>query len=125
MAAIDVRAGVAFGRGWGADGAGPPLDDAIETLASAGVRTFEVTAIDRDGSLDGPDLGLLARAIGLGAGEIIASGGIRSVADLDAVRGLGCRGAIVGRAIYEGRIALQDLVGLTTATAAADDATGP
>jgi phosphoribosylformimino-5-aminoimidazole carboxamide ribotide isomerase len=121
--AIDIRAGVAYGRGWGADGAGPPLDGAIETLASAGVRTFEVTAIDRDGSLDGPDLELLARAISLGAGDIIASGGIRSIADLEAVKGLGCRGAIVGRAIHEGRIALEDLVELATAASAGEDAT--
>jgi len=121
--AIDVRDGLTYGRGWGADGAGPPLDSAIETLAAAGVGTFEVTAIDRDGSLDGPDLELLAQAIGLGAGDIIASGGIRSIADLEAVKGLGCRGAIVGRAIYEGRISLDDLVEFATAAAPPDVAT--
>lgn len=118
--AIDVRAGVAYGRGWAADGAGPPLEGAIETLAAAGVRTFEVTAIDRDGSLDGPDLDLLTRAIKLGAGDIIASGGIRSIADLEAVRSLGCRGAIVGRALYEGQVALEDLGRLLPAAARAD-----
>ena len=123
--AIDVRAGLTYGRGWGTDGAGPPLESAIEALASTGVRTFEVTAIDRDGSLEGPDLELLSRAIGLGAGDIIASGGIRSIADLEAVKGLGCGGAIVGRAIYEGRIALADLVGLATSAAAKNDATDP
>ena len=110
--AIDVRAGLAYGRGWGAGGVGPPLQEAVQTLASVGVRTFEVTAIERDGSLEGPDLDLLERAVQLGFGDVIASGGIRSIADLEAVRGLGCRGAIVGRALYEGQIALGDLVTL-------------
>jgi phosphoribosylformimino-5-aminoimidazole carboxamide ribotide isomerase len=123
--AIDVRAGRAFGRGWGADGAGPSLQGAIRSLAAVGVGTFEVTAIERDGSLEGPDLELLADAIGLGAGDIIASGGIRSIADIEAVKGLGCRGAIVGRAIYEGRIALEDLAGLATDESAREDATDP
>jgi phosphoribosylformimino-5-aminoimidazole carboxamide ribotide isomerase len=123
--AIDVRAGRAYGQAWGADAMGPPVDAAIERLASAGVRTFEVTAIERDGSLEGPDLELLAQAIRLGAGDIIASGGIRSMADLEAVKGLGCRGAIVGRAIYEGRIALGDLGELARDAPAQEDATDP
>jgi len=124
-AAIDVRAGRAYGRGWAGDGVGPPLSPAIQTLASVGVRTFEVTAIDRDGSLEGPDVELLGRAIGLGAGDIIASGGIRSVADVESVMELGCRGAIVGRAIHEGRIGLQDLVRMTMPTAVEEGATDP
>ncbi len=123
--AIDVRAGRAYGRGWGAGGAGPPLDAAIQSLAAVGVRTFEVTSIERDGSLEGPDLDLLAQAVALGAGDIVASGGIRSVEDLRSVMKIGCHGAIVGRAIYEGRIALQDLVELAANASARDDATDP
>lgn len=123
--AIDVRDGLAYGRGWGADGAGPALETAMDALALAGVRTFEVTAIDRDGLLDGPDLELLARAISLGAGDIIASGGIRSVADLDAARRLGCVGAIVGRALYEGRFSLEEAVASAAIAATQDDATNP
>lgn len=124
VVAIDIRAGVAYGKGWGADGAGPPLESAIETLVLAGVRTFEVTAIDRDGSLDGPDLELLARAIGLGTGDIIASGGIRSIADIESVMELGCRGAIVGRALYEDRFSIEDAVAFAD-KAPRDDATNP
>lgn len=120
--AIDVRGGRAYGRAWSADGAGPPVTDAIETLAAVGVRTFEVTAIERDGSLRGPDLELLGQAVSLGTGDIIASGGIRSVADLEAVIGLGCRGAIVGRAVYEGRIDLEAAVELAKPSAARDAA---
>jgi len=68
------------------------------------VATFEATAVARDGLLEGPDLELLARLVALGVGEIIASGGVSSLEDIRTVRMLGCVGAIVGRAIYEGRL---------------------
>ena len=105
--AIDVREGRASGEGWAA---GAPTTDAlgaVERLADAGVVTFEVTAIDRDGLLEGPDLHLLGRAVALGRGRIVASAGISSVEDLVAVAAIGCAGAIVGRALYEGRLDLR------------------
>jgi phosphoribosylformimino-5-aminoimidazole carboxamide ribotide isomerase len=67
-----------------------------------------VTAIDQDGLLQGPDLALCQRVLDLGVGDVIASAGIATVADLRAVRALGCGGAIVGRALYDGRLALAD-----------------
>jgi phosphoribosylformimino-5-aminoimidazole carboxamide ribotide isomerase len=103
-AAIDVRNGQALGQGWSTDDEGLDAVIAIERLADVGVDTFEVTAIDRDGLLEGPDLELYERLVALGAGSIIASGGITSTGDLRAVRMLGCAGAIVGRAIYEGQL---------------------
>jgi phosphoribosylformimino-5-aminoimidazole carboxamide ribotide isomerase len=107
--AVDVRAGRVVGDAW--QGAGRTSD--LETLMAEpwqrGVRTFEVTAIDRDGSLAGPDLELLGRVRAiLPTASIIASGGIRSINDLQAVRGLGCSGAIVGRAIYEGTLSVSE-----------------
>jgi phosphoribosylformimino-5-aminoimidazole carboxamide ribotide isomerase len=57
--------------------------------------------------MGGPDLSLLERLIGLGHGSIIASGGLRSAADLTAVRDLGCTGAIVGRAFYDGSLTVE------------------
>ena len=54
-----------------------------------GVQTFEVTAIDRDGLLGGPDLALYERLVALDRGAIIASGGIATLADLVAVRDIG------------------------------------
>ena len=68
--------------------------------------TFAVTAIDRDGLLGGPDVSLLERTLDATGAAILASGGIRSIADLEAVRGIGCAGAIVGRAIYDGSLDL-------------------
>jgi len=64
-----------------------------------------VTAIDRDGLRGGPDLALIG---GLLAEDrsVIASGGVSSVEDIVALRDLGCAGAILGRALYEGDVAL-------------------
>jgi phosphoribosylformimino-5-aminoimidazole carboxamide ribonucleotide (ProFAR) isomerase len=112
--ALDVRGDRAVGDAWqsGADGQSP--DRLIASLSELGVRTFEVTAIDRDGLQQGPDLELLGRLTKLRIGRVIASGGIRNIEDVLAVRDLGCAGAIVGRALYEGTF---DLVAALSALA--------
>ena len=104
--ALDVRDGLAVGQGWVPGALGVPVEEALRALADAGARTFIVTAIERDGLLGGPNLDLLGRMVGLGRGEIVASAGVSSLADISAVRALGCAGAIVGRALYEGRLDL-------------------
>ena len=75
-------------------------------LRTPGVTTFEVTAIDRDGLLEGPD-SRLRSLVALERGRIIASGG-HSIEDVLAVQAAGCAGAIVGKAIYEGQLSLRD-----------------
>jgi len=112
--AIDVRDGKAVGHGWTVDAATVDPAVAIERLADAGVETFEVTAIDRDGLLAGPDLALYERVIGLERGAVIASGGISTIDDLRALRGIGCAGAIIGRALYDGRFTLGDAIAMST-----------
>ena len=66
-----------------------------------------MTAVDRDGTLGGPDLAMLGALVRRGRGELIASAGVASAADIRALRGLGCAGAIVGRALYEGPLTLE------------------
>ncbi len=110
VASIDVRDGLALGEGWREGAAGLPAADAIAGLAAAGIETFEVTAIERDGLLEGPDLDLLSSLVALGGGRIIASGGVATVEDVVAVQAAGCAGAIVGRALYEDRIDLRALM---------------
>jgi phosphoribosylformimino-5-aminoimidazole carboxamide ribotide isomerase len=106
VGSIDVRGGLALGEGWATGAAGLPAAEAVRRLADAGIETFEVTAIERDGRLEGPDLSLLETLVQLDRGAVIASGGVTTLEDLHAVRDAGCRGAIVGRAIYEGRLDL-------------------
>ncbi len=106
VVALDVLDGHAVGQAWQADGLRVPLEDAMGELWEVGVRSFEVTAIERDGMLNGPDLVILGQAIAFRPAEIIAAGGIGSVADIRAVRAIGCAGAIVGRALYDGTMDL-------------------
>ena len=112
VASIDVRDGLALGEGWRDGAPGLPAGDAVARLAAAGIETFEVTAIERDGLLEGPDLDLLRRLVALGRGRIIASGGVSSIDDVIAVEAAGCAGAIVGRALYEDRIDLRALLAM-------------
>jgi phosphoribosylformimino-5-aminoimidazole carboxamide ribotide isomerase len=110
VGSIDIRDGLALGEGWRPGAPGIPAGNAIAMLADAGIDTFEVTAIDRDGLLEGPDLDLLRSLVALDRGRIIASGGVASIEDVLAVQAAGCAGAIVGKAIYEGRIDLRALL---------------
>ena len=99
--AVDVRDGRAVGNAW-EGAAGPLAADVIRAMTDAGAVWFEVTAIDRDGLLGGPDLALLDALGRLGSGRLVASGGIRDVGDAVAVHNLRCAGVIVGRALYDG-----------------------
>ncbi len=104
VVAIDVRDGQALGEGWREGARGLPAADAVGLLADVGVETFEVTAIDRDGLMEGPDLALLRALVALDRGRVIASGGVSSIEDVLAARAIGCAGAIIGRALYEGQL---------------------
>jgi phosphoribosylformimino-5-aminoimidazole carboxamide ribotide isomerase len=110
--ALDVRDGMAVGQGWIPGEPGVPAHGALTMLADRGARTFIVTAVERDGLLAGPNLELLGRMVALGRGEVVASAGLASLEDIAAVRALGCAGAIVGRALYEGRVDLAAAVRL-------------
>jgi phosphoribosylformimino-5-aminoimidazole carboxamide ribotide isomerase len=113
--ALDVRDGLAVGEGWRPGAPGTPVLDATTRITDEGVETLVVTAIGRDGLLAGPDVELLELLVGHGPARVIASGGISSTDDVLATRQIGCAGAIVGRALYEGRIDL----GITLAALAA------
>ena len=94
--ALDVRDGEVRTAGW-TIGSGLRFDKAL-TLARG--RRMLVTAIDRDGTLTGPDLDLVRQAVEAG-GRVLAAGGIRSVEDVDALAEVGAEAAIVGRALLQ------------------------
>lgn len=107
VVAVDVRAGRVAARGW-RDETGLSVADAVERCAAAGVARLLCTAIDRDGTLAGPDLVLLRDVVAAGI-PVLAAGGIASEADVAAIAEAGCEAAIVGRALLEGRIPLSAL----------------
>jgi phosphoribosylformimino-5-aminoimidazole carboxamide ribotide isomerase len=108
VVALDARAGRLAIAGWTRDG-GLSIDEAAERCATARVARLHCTAIERDGSMSGPDLELLARVGDISGLPIVAAGGIRSEADLVALADLGVEGAVVGRALLEGEIPLTAL----------------
>jgi len=99
VVALDVRGGKVMVRGWTEEG--PELDAAIPMLVEAGAPRFLVTSIARDGTLEGPDLSLYKRVLGLSDRPLIASGGVRDAADVWALRDLGCEAVVTGKALYE------------------------
>ena len=110
VGSLDIRDGNAYGEGWRPGSLAVPAAEALERLSAAGIDTFEVTAIDRDGLLGGPDIALLRSLVQLRRGRIIASGGIASLEDVLAIQAAGCGGAIIGRAIYEGKVDVREVV---------------
>ena len=107
VVAIDCRDGKIAVRGW--ESAGLDVDDALDRCVAAGVVRLHCTAIDRDGTLGGPDLALLAQVVERSGLHVVAAGGISSEGDVDAVAEVGCEGAVVGRALLEGRVPLAAL----------------
>jgi phosphoribosylformimino-5-aminoimidazole carboxamide ribotide isomerase len=102
--AVDVRDGVVRARGWTEGSLG--LDDAIERCVAARVPRLLCTAIERDGTLQGPDLELVRHVVERSRLPVLAAGGIRSHDDLEALAQAGAEGAIVGRALLDGRLNL-------------------
>ena len=81
----------------------------IESYEVEGVRQVVTTDIEKDGMLKGPSMDLYKEILAATKVELIASGGISVLEDLVKLKAAGCSGAIVGKAIYEGRISLEEL----------------
>ena len=109
VVAVDVRRGRTVAAGWTTETT-LTAEEAAQRCAAAGVPRVLCTAVERDGMLEGPDLDLLDRVRARSGLPVLAAGGIRSTADLDALERLGCEGAIVGRALFEGRVPVSALV---------------
>lgn len=84
--------------------------DFLENYTQKGIRNIFCTDVSKDGLLEGPSFdlykGILERFADI---YFVASGGVSSLHDLEQLKEIGCKGAIVGKAIYEGRISMKDL----------------
>ena len=103
---IDARDGRVAIRGW-TETSELTAEALALRVAGEGVRTVIYTDVARDGMLSGPDLAGARRLQSAGLG-VVASGGVAGAADLRAARAAGLAGAIVGRALYEGRLTLAE-----------------
>jgi phosphoribosylformimino-5-aminoimidazole carboxamide ribotide isomerase len=107
LAALDVRGGRPAVTGWSAteDVGVPELLRRWEEAPLAGVI---VTSVDRDGTLGGPDLHLLAVALSATRHQVTYSGGIASLSDLESLAAAGASGVILGKSLLEGLIPLSE-----------------
>jgi phosphoribosylformimino-5-aminoimidazole carboxamide ribotide isomerase len=107
VVAVDVRGGRVVVSGWTRTTAVTP-EELAARCAEAGVERLLCTAAERDGTLGGPDLDLLARVRDASGLPVLAAGGVRSESDLNALAALGLEGAVVGRALLEGAVSLPE-----------------
>ena len=108
---LDVRGHTLAARGWTREGG-----DLFETLARLdrdGCARYIVTDVAKDGTLTGPNLELLREVCAATSKPVVASGGVSTLADLEAIKALtsiGVEGAIVGKALYAGAFTLPEAI---------------
>ncbi len=106
---LDVRGSTLAARGWTEDGG--DLWAVLNRLETQGCARYVVTDVTKDGTLQGPNLDLLRQVCAAAEAPVVASGGVSSLADLQALadlQTLGVEGAIVGKALYSGAFTLPE-----------------
>lgn len=105
----DCKDGLIATHGWLQSNETPVLNLILD-YAKLGLDTCIVTDISKDGMLQGPAIELYQSIIAESNINLIASGGVSSYEDLNKLKDIGCQGAIVGKALYEGKIKLEQIV---------------
>lgn len=105
LAALDVRAGRPVTQGWLAVEE-QSLEALLERWSEAPLAGVVLTSVERDGTLAGPDLELLARVRGLCPHPVTYSGGVASLDQLRALQAAGADGVLLGKALLEGHLDL-------------------
>jgi phosphoribosylformimino-5-aminoimidazole carboxamide ribotide isomerase/phosphoribosylanthranilate isomerase len=111
---LDVRGHVLAARGWTKEGG--DLFETLSRLDKDGCARYVVTDVTKDGTLAGPNLELLQSVCAATTKPVVASGGISSLVDIQALCDLnatGVEGAIVGKALYAGAFTLQEALKVT------------
>ncbi|QIZ10541.1 1-(5-phosphoribosyl)-5-[(5-phosphoribosylamino)methylideneamino]imidazole-4-carboxamide isomerase [Priestia megaterium] len=108
---IDAKNGYVATHGW-LDTSELKAVDLGKRFAEAGAETFIFTDIATDGTLAGPNIAAVCEMAEVTGKNVIASGGVSSLADLKAIAKNGISGAIVGKALYENRFTLKEALEL-------------
>jgi len=108
---VDARDGYVAVEGWQQVSRVKALDFARE-IQDIGVETIIFTDISRDGMMEGPNIDSIEKMVQGTRLEVIASGGIRNVQDLTALKEVGAEGAVIGKALYTGNIDLREALQL-------------
>lgn len=107
VVSIDARDGIVAAEGW-REATDLRADELLRRLAELGVQRFVYTDIARDGTLTSPNFEVIEALLRVTDAKLIAAGGVAEVAHLVRLAELGVEGAIVGRALYDGRVALPE-----------------
>jgi phosphoribosyl isomerase A len=113
---LDVRGTTLAARGWTRDGG--DLWEVLERLEKQGCARYVVTDVTKDGTLSGPNLDLYREFCARTDRPVVTSGGVSSLADLEAIASLvphGVEGAIVGKALYAGAFTLPEALAAVAA----------
>lgn len=108
VVAADYKKGKVVSGGW-KDDEGVSVLKAARKFEAVGVKNVLVTAVGRDGMGRGPDVVTVRKVCASTEVRVLASGGIRNERDVEALRGAGAGGAVLGRALYEGTIKMGEL----------------
>lgn len=106
--AADYRNNMIVTEGWTKE-TSVNIIEATKALETCGVKTILATAVELDGTALGPDFDVLRRIRALTRMKILASGGIRDLGDIKQLQRIGIDGLIVGRALYEGKLRLENI----------------
>lgn len=104
---LDAKDGFVATRGWVETSALTAAEVALR-MRDMGVTTLIYTDISRDGMMQGPNFAAIKHLIDKTQMDIIGSGGVSSISDLLKLQEIGCAGAILGRAMYEGAFTVPD-----------------
>jgi len=105
---VDQSQGKIVISGW-QENTGVELISGIENFVKLGYSEFLLTSVDRDGTLEGPDLNSLKNACQVHNTRIIASGGISNLQDTINVKKCGASAVILGKALYDGKITIEEV----------------
>jgi phosphoribosylformimino-5-aminoimidazole carboxamide ribotide isomerase len=112
VVSVDAKEGRVALQGWTEAGEDTVVE-AVAKLTSRGVARFLCTSIEVDGTMEGPAIDELSRITSATSSQVIASGGVGSLTDLETLAKLGApnlEGAIVGRALYERRFTIPEAI---------------
>lgn len=109
IVALDNKDGKVMVEGWQTS-TEYSIAEAMSKFQEINVKTFFITSIAVDGTLQGPDLETLNEASKVSGVDIIAAGGIGGINDLIALKHVGVKGVVVGKALYEGRFNLKEAI---------------
>ena len=104
---VDHKDGQTVTHGW-QKRTGIQLSDAIDEFLEMGFTEFLLTNVNRDGTLEGPDLNFLEKTCKLPNANVIASGGISNVMDVKDVKDRNAFGVILGKALYENKVTIEE-----------------